>query len=96
MPLLHTLYTISIWRQSINRYDYENVANTSNIAYTVSHGIHLLSAYVILGQSYHDMYCIINMIIIVGYHPVYAIYHHEMLAADRLMSHRIDLECYNR
>ncbi len=30
-----------------------------------------------------------------SYHPVYAIYHHQMLAADWLISHRIVKEWYN-
>ncbi len=37
------------------------------------------------------MYCVINLVIIVGYHPLHAIYYHLMLAADWLILYRIDL-----
>ncbi len=58
------------------------------IAYIVSHGIQCV--YPILGQSYCGLYCVNNLVIIVGYHPVYAIYHHQILAVDWLKSHEMD------
>ncbi len=36
----------------------------------------------------------IDLCISVGYQPVHAIYHHQMLADDWLILHRIDLEWY--
>ncbi len=48
----------------------------------------------ILGQSYYGLYYVIDLVIVVYYHPVYAIYCHQMLAADWLISHETDLECY--
>ncbi len=57
-----------------------------DIAYIVSCGI--LYVFVILGYSY----CVLD--ISVSYHPVHAIYQHEIQDADELILHRINLDCF--